>query len=162
MGHVLAQARMISWPTTPPTVEDGAVPSHSDVSDSDIRIDLVDDDLVPEELERAALSLRRDLLELDEVERVEAASAGQAPAGARSIGVAEVGALVVAAPPAMDVLTRVVAVVRAWLARGRSGGGAGDRPERLRITVNGQTLELSPTSEQQEALIEEFLRNARA
>ena len=52
------------------------MPSHSDVPDSDIRIDLVDDDLVPEELERAALSLRRDLLELDEVERVEAASAG--------------------------------------------------------------------------------------
>jgi hypothetical protein len=138
------------------------VPSDPAVPDDDIRIDLVDDDLVPEELERAALSLRRDLLELDDVDRVESASAGAAPAGARSVGVAEVGALVVAAPPAMDVLTRVVAVVRAWLSRGRSGGDAGDRPERLRITVKGQTLELTPTSEQQEALIEEFLRNARA
>lgn len=138
------------------------MPHEPDISDDDIRIDLVDDDLIPEELERAALSLRSDLLELDEVERVEPASSGPAPAGARSVGVAEVGALVVAAPPAMDVLTRVVAVVRAWLARGRSGGDAGDRPGRLRITVKGQTLELTPTSEQQEALIEEFLRNARA
>lgn len=140
----------------------GLVPHDPDISDSDIRIDLVDDDLIPEELERAALSLRRDLLELDDVERVESASSGPAPAGARSVGVAEVGALMVAAPPAMDVLTRVVAVVRAWLARGRSGGDAGERPDRLRITVKGQTLELTPTSEQQEALIEEFLRNARA
>jgi hypothetical protein len=140
----------------------GVVPHVPDVSDSDIRIDLVDDDLIPEELEQAALSLRRDLLELDDVERVESASAGQAPAGSRSIGAAEVGALMVAAPPAMDVLTRVVAVVRAWLRRGKGSGAAGDRPERLRITVKGQTLELSPTAEQQEALIEEFLRNARA
>jgi hypothetical protein len=140
----------------------GVVPHVPDVSDSDIRIDLVDDDLIPEELEQAALSLRRDLLELDDVERVESASAGQAPAGSRSIGAAEVGALMVAAPPAMDVLTRVVAVVRAWLRRGEGSGAAGDRPERLRITVKGQTLELSPTAEQQEALIEEFLRNARA
>lgn len=137
------------------------MPQDPDISDDDIRIDLVDDDLVPEELERAALSLRRDLLELDDVDKVEAASAGEAPAGARSIGAAEVGALMVAAPPAMDVLTRVVAVVRAWLARGQGGAATGDRPERLRITVKGQTLELSPTSEQQEALIEEFIRNTR-
>jgi hypothetical protein len=119
----------------------------------EIRIELIDDDLQPADLEQATLALRSDLLELDDVTRVSAASSGPAPPGARAVGAAEIGTLLVAAKPVLDVVVHVIGAVRAWLER----DSAGTRPAALKITVDGRTLELRPTQEQQAAIVEHFL-----
>jgi len=108
------------------------------------------------EIDRTGLSLRQELLEIEQVRQVGAAPGGPAPPGARGVDLAAIGALAVTVQPTVEVLARVVGVLRSWLAR-RSSPGA---TSTMRLTVNGHSLELTPTSEQQAALVEEFIRQA--
>ena len=117
----------------------------------EILLELFDEDLDPAEAERMALSLRRELLEIDEVDDVSAASAGPAPPGARGVELASLGALVVAAQPTMAVLGKVLGLLRSWL---KPGGAT------MRVTVNGQSIELTPSKEQQDALVSAFITQA--
>ena len=111
----------------------------------------------PESVERATLDLRRELLDLDPVAGVRPAPAGPAPPGTRGLDVAALGALLVSVKPTAEILGKVVDIVRSWLRRRRDG----DR-QVMRVTVNGHTIELTPTDAQQAALVEAFIARAAA
>lgn len=118
--------------------------------DSDLVIELVDEHDDPAEMERLALALRSELLEIEEVESVTAASAGPAPDGTRAFDVAALGALVVAVEPTVALLGKVLEVVQRWLSLGS--------PSRhMVVTINGQSIELRATAEQQRELYDRFL-----
>jgi hypothetical protein len=111
------------------------------------------EDRTPEEAEGQALSLRRELLELEAVASVGSASTGPAPAGSRGLDVAALGAMVVSVEPTITALSQVLSVVRSWLGH-HSGHQAGS----VRITVNGQSLELTAaTVNQQQELVDQFI-----
>jgi hypothetical protein len=113
-----------------------------------------------EETEGRTQGLRSELLDLDEVADVSRASAGPPPPGSRGLDVAALGALVVAVEPTIGALSRIVSVVRDWLAH---RGGDEHAGESVRITVNGQSIELgAATAAQQQALVDEFLQAAGA
>ncbi|CUR55295.1 conserved hypothetical protein [metagenome] len=108
----------------------------------------------PEELDRITRGLRRELLELQEVAQVAAATAGPAPPGTRGLDVAAIGALAVTVKPTIEVLEKVFGMLRAWMGSRHSS----ETPQStLRVTVNGQTIELIPTEEQQAALVAAFI-----
>lgn len=127
-------------------------------SDAAILVEFVPADASAEELDRATRALRRELLDVDAVQSVSRATGGPAPDGSRGIGVEAVGALLVSAEPTLEVLKRLLDVVRSWL--GRAAGGDEGSGDAMRITVNGHTIELTPTAEQQQALVEKFLAEA--
>ncbi|HET7432252.1 MAG TPA: hypothetical protein VFJ89_12160 [Nocardioides sp.] len=117
------------------------------------------DDHTPEEVEEQTQGLRRELLDLEEVGAVGRASAGEAPPGSRAVDVAALGALIVAVEPTITALSHVVSVVRDWLSHrgGPAGGGS------VKITVNGQSIELSAaTADQQHELVDEFISTVGA
>lgn len=115
-------------------------------------------DATPEETEGTTQGLRSELLDLDEVSEVRRASAGPPPPGTRAVDVAALGALVVAVEPTITALSRVVSVVRDWLSH---RGGSDQKGQSVRITVNGQSIELAAaTAAQQQALVDQFLRSA--
>jgi hypothetical protein len=88
-----------------------------------------------------------------EVEGVEPVQAGEAPAGTRAVDIAAVGALLVTLTSSAGAAAGVVDMVRGWLRRG-SGGRT------VELTIGDKTLKLSGASdEQQERLIQEFLRS---
>jgi hypothetical protein len=118
----------------------------------EVMVELFSTDVDPDELDRMAAALRRDLLDIPEVDKVAPVSAGPAPAGTRAVDVAAIGAFLVTVKPSVELLSKVVGVVRGWLRR--SGEGT------LKITVNGSTLELTPTQAQQEELVRAFLKQA--
>ena len=124
----------------------------------DVRVDLYDEELDPAEVDELTLALRRELLELDDVEDVAAATAGAAPPGSRAIGLIAIGGLIVSAKPTVEAIAKIVGVVRDWL-KNRNSSKAAPRST-LRITVNGQTLELTPTEQEQSALVDEFIKRA--
>ncbi len=126
----------------------------------DMVVDLYDEDLDPAEVEQLTLALRRELLDVAEVEDVAQAQAGPAPPGSRAIGLAEIGSLIVTVKPTVEVLAKVVGVLRGWMASRKASGTT--QKSTMRITVNGQTLELTPTAEQQQALVAEFVKAAGA
>jgi hypothetical protein len=118
----------------------------------EVMVELFSTDADADELDRMASTLRRDLLDIPEVDKVAPVSTGPAPAGTRAVDVAAVGAFLVTVKPSVELLSKVIGVVRGWLRR--SGEGT------LRITVNGSTLELTPTQAQQEELVRAFLKQA--
>jgi hypothetical protein len=120
----------------------------------EVVVELFAGDADEEHLDRMAAALRRELLDIPEVDRVAPMSAGPAPAGTRAVDVAAIGAFLVTVKPTVELLGKVVGVVRAWLGSSRS------RASTLRITVNGTTLELTPTQAQQDELVRAFLREA--
>jgi len=122
---------------------------------TDILVELFDAEVEPEQLDELARSLRRELLELD-VDDVEPATAGAAPAGTRGLELAVIGALLVKAQASGELLGKVVGVLRHWLR------AAPQAPARtVRVTLGDRTLELgNATDEQQQQLVEEFLRSA--
>jgi hypothetical protein len=107
----------------------------------------------PEEIERMTLALRREFLDIDAVESVAPASAGPAPPGSRGLDIAALGALAVTVQPTVEVLVKVFGVLRSWL---------GKRESTMRVTVNGQSIELTPTKEQQDALVQRFIKATAA
>ncbi len=122
----------------------------------EVVVELFAEDADEEDVDRMATALRRELLDIPEVDQVAPVSAGPAPAGTRAVDVAAIGAFLVTVKPTVELLGKVVGVVRSWLASSRS------RTNTLRITVNGRTLELTPTQQQQEELVRAFLGEAAA
>lgn len=120
----------------------------------ELRLEIFEPDVDRVGMDEAARSLRSDLLQLD-VPDVRSVSAGEAPPGAKGVELAAVGALVVVLQGSVGLVDQVVSTVRAWLRRSPS-------PERtLKLTLNGQTLELSAATEaQQQQLVEEFVKAA--
>jgi hypothetical protein len=118
----------------------------------EVKVELFAADADADELDRMASALRRELLDIPEVDRVAPVTAGPAPAGTRAVDIAAIGAFLVSVKPTAELLGRVLGVVRGWL--NRSGAST------LKITVNGSTLELKPTEEQQEELVRAFLAKA--
>jgi hypothetical protein len=126
--------------------------------DNGIRVELFDADADPSAVDRDTRVLRDELLDIDEVDAVAAAIDGPAPPGTRSVDVQSLGALVVSVRPTVEVVAHVVSVLRGWLAAGLH---AGQTARSLRVTVNGQSLELSAaTAEEQQALVEQFIKAA--
>ncbi|MEP6665056.1 MAG: hypothetical protein ABJA81_01295 [Nocardioidaceae bacterium] len=119
--------------------------------DAEILVEFFEADADAERLDVVARGVRRDLLELD-VESVVPASAGEAPPGTRGIELAAVGALLVTVKGSVELVSKVVSVVKSWL-------GSSPAPDRsLRMTVDGRTLVLSdPTDAQQQQLVDEYV-----
>lgn len=117
-------------------------------------VELFDETADPEEVDRLTRAIRAELLDIDEVDAVAQATAGPAPEGTRGLTLAALGALIVKLPATVEAIGKVVTVVRAWLNR----GGASEKT--MRLTINGQTMELNPTQAQQEALVQQFLAQA--
>lgn len=117
-----------------------------------VMVELFSKDADADELDRMASALRRDILGIPEVAQVSPVSAGAPPPGTRAVDVAAIGAFLVTVKPSVQLLGKVVGVVRAWLGRSQTGT--------LKITVNGSTLELTPTQQQQEELVRAFLAKA--
>ncbi len=117
-----------------------------------VMVELFSKDADADELDRMASALRRDLLDIPEVAQVSPVNAGAPPPGTRAVDVAAIGAFLVTVKPSVQLLGKVVGVVRAWLGRSQTGT--------LKITVNGSTLELTPTQQQQEELVRAFLAKA--
>lgn len=108
-----------------------------------------------ERLDELTRQLREELLALD-VESVSAPTLGPPPPGAKAVDVAAIGALIVTLRGSVDLVEKVVTTLRSWLARGRG------EPRKVVMSVGGHSIELfSATAEQQQALVEEFLRTTR-
>ena len=120
-------------------------------------VEVVDADADDERLDDLTQNLRGDLLELD-VDSVSRLSEGEAPAGSRAIELAAIATLVVVLKGSAELAEQVVSTVRSWLRRTPEA----ERASRtLKLTLNGQTLELSAASEaQQQQLVDQFLRSS--
>lgn len=116
----------------------------------EILIELPINEADPAETDRLAQTLRRELLEITEVNAVTAPVAGPAPPGAKGLDFGALGALLVSVKPTVTLVTNVIGVVRGWL--DRTGGT-------MELTLNGQTIVLKPTREQQQELIAHFIAN---
>jgi hypothetical protein len=116
------------------------------------RVSVTDAEADRERLDELTLNLRRELLELD-VDRVERVSAGAAPEGTRGLDVATIGALLVTLSSSANAVAGLVATVRGWLRHAPPG-------RTVELAIGDKTLKLSgATNEQQERLIQEFLRS---
>lgn len=101
-------------------------------------------------------TLRQDLLALD-VDSVTLASTGSAPDGSKGIDAATVGAILVVLTSSVELTKQVVAVARSWLSR----GGPRNTGQVLKITMNGQSIELhAATVDQQQQLLDAFVAAA--
>jgi hypothetical protein len=127
------------------------------VSDDQILVEVYDANASAEDVDRLTRALRGALLGIDDVEAVRPASAGPAPEGSKAVGVEALGALLVAVEPTVEVVRRVLDVVRSWLGHGSAEASSS---RTMRVTVNGHTIELIPTPDQQQALVEKFLADA--
>lgn len=120
---------------------------------TDLLIEVFDEDVDAEQLDELTQSLRRELLELD-VESVDQATAGPAPTGTRGLELAVIGALLVKAQASAELLAKVVGVVRGWLRSARRDSRT------LRLTLNGQSIELTQaTDAQQQQLVDQFIKS---
>ena len=120
---------------------------------TELMIEIHDPEADRETLDALTRSLRNELLELD-VDSVTQPSGGPAPDGSKGLELAALGALLVQVKSTLPVVTAVVTAVRSWLQRGTSTGRT------LKVTIDGRTLELSSaTADQQQRVVEEFLRS---
>jgi Spy/CpxP family protein refolding chaperone len=77
------------------------------------------------------------------------------PEGSKGLDLAAVGALLVALKGSVEVATQVVSAVRSWMNRTKGS------TQTLKLTMNGQTLELSAaTTDQQQQLVDAFVAAA--
>jgi hypothetical protein len=112
-------------------------------------------DADPDERDRLARQLRAELRDLD-VDGIAETGRGDAPSGAKGVELAEWGVWLVTLSASGGVLTSLIAVAKDWLDR----RGAGNR---IKITVDGDTLELDgASSAQQTALLEAFVQRHQA
>lgn len=124
---------------------------------TELQIEVLDPTADDEELETRVETLRQDLLALD-VDSVSRVSAGDAPAGSKGLDPAAIGAILVALKGSVELANQVVSAVRSWLHR---GGGSKESTQVVKLTMNGQTLELSAaTTAQQAQLVEAFVAAA--
>jgi hypothetical protein len=118
----------------------------------DLKIELFEPGADVEMVDSLASDLRLELLELD-VDSVSPVTVGPAPEGSKGVELVAIGALLVRVADSLPVVNAVVTSVRQWLARTASSGRS------LKITVDGQSLELTAaTAEQQQQLVAEFVR----
>jgi|tagenome__1003787_1003787.scaffolds.fasta_scaffold20960287_3 hypothetical protein len=104
------------------------------------------------ELDELTRLFGEELRELD-VSSVALAEGGNLPAGAKGMGLVAIGSVVVKLLGG-KAFTNVIAAAKAWLARGE---------RQVKLTVNGQTLELkSATVAQQEMLITTWMKAVSA
>lgn len=104
-------------------------------------------------LDELAALLRAELLAFD-VDDVTRARSGEAPPGTRAIGVESIGALIVTLQGSVTLVESLVRGIRTWLNRGPSG-------RTVELTVGDVSLKLAAaTAEQQDQLIEQFVRAA--
>jgi hypothetical protein len=116
-----------------------------------LRVDLSEEGADAARLATLTGYLRAELLSLD-VEDVVAQRSGEPPPGARVVGAVAVGALLVGLGQSAQGLQAVVSAIRAWL---RRSNGV---PRKVRLELDGDTLELSQASTaDQERLIELFV-----
>ena len=102
-------------------------------------------------LDSLTRQLRNELLELDVRDVRPAPADTEAPPGSRGFDVATAGQLVVAMVGTQGIAGLVSAVL-GWLGRGH------DSPRKVRLEVEGDVLELSgASSEEQDRLVEMFL-----
>ncbi len=121
---------------------------------TELQIEIVDPTADDQELDKLSDSLRQELLELD-VDSVSRPAGGQAPDGSKGLDLAAVGALLVALKSSVEVATQVVSAVRSWMRRTKAP------TQTLKLTMNGQTLELSAaTQDQQQQLVDAFVSAA--
>jgi hypothetical protein len=111
-------------------------------------------DVDDEELAELTGRLRGALLELD-VDAVEPASGGAAPEGAKGVELLAVGGLVIRFALSSTMLRSVVDVASGWMSR--------QRARSVKLTLDGDTLEVTGTSsEEQQRLIDLWVeRHAR-
>ena len=123
---------------------------------AELVVELAETDADETRLDELTRGLRQELLELD-VDDVSTASRGAAPEGTRGLEVAAVGTLLVMLKDNIPLIQQVVTAVRGWLDRGAKPGVQ----RSLKLTLNGQTLELSAaTDAQQQALVDQFVKAA--
>jgi len=121
--------------------------------DAVVRVELLDPGSDPETRDVLMLDLREELVQLD-VESVSTVPTGPAPPGSKGLDMAAAAALLVQVQGSITALSVLVSAVRTWLQRGK------DPSASVKLTIGEQTLELShATSEQQERLVQEFLRS---
>jgi hypothetical protein len=121
--------------------------------DAVVRVELVEPDSDLETRDLLMLDLRQELIQLD-VESVSTVPVGPAPPGSKGLDMAAAAALLVQVQGSISALTVLVSAIRVWLQRGQDPGAS------VKVTIGEQTLELSnATSEQQERLVQEFLRS---
>ena len=124
--------------------------------DADVRVELVGPGGDPEAVAVLMPDLRQELLQLD-VKSVSTVPVGPAPPGSKGLDMAAAAALHVQVKGSVTALSMVVSAVRAWLQRGQDSGAS------VKLTIGERTLELSrATTEQQERLVQEFLRSQAA
>ncbi|MFI8305070.1 hypothetical protein ACIF80_16745 [Streptomyces sp. NPDC085927] len=112
--------------------------------ENELQILLSEEGSDPEHVARRTRNLREELLQLD-VEDVRSVPAGEVPPGARAVDVAMIGSLLVDLGSAATGLGQVVAVIRDWWGRRHD-----TRPS-LRLTLDGDVLELSEATDEQVA-----------
>ena len=124
---------------------------------TELQIEIFDPEADDERLATMTETLRQDLLALD-VDSVKAVSAGSAPEGSKGIDPAAVGAILVALKGSVELASQVVTAVKAWMHR---GGGSKNATQVLKLTMNGQSIELSAaTVDQQQQLVDAFVAAA--
>jgi hypothetical protein len=110
----------------------------------------LDADADPDESERLGRQLRTDLARLD-VEAVKPATTTEVPVGAKGTAV-DWGTLLVTFSVGGGVFTSMIAVAREWLAQH-------SRAQRIKITMDNDTIELDRASTQErEQLISTWVR----
>ncbi|WP_028661367.1 effector-associated constant component EACC1 [Nocardioides insulae] len=124
--------------------------------DAEVKIELVDAGGDTEATDELVDHLRWELLELD-VAAVSPVPATPAPPGSKGVDMAAAAALLVQVRGSVEAVRLVVSAVRAWFSRSRDPGLS------VKVTIGDRTLELSrATVEQQERLVQEFLRSPPA
>jgi len=124
----------------------------------DITVEFVpgpDDDVDAAELDDLAHALRDEILQVDEVDSVEQTIEGLAPDGTKAVDVAAIGSLIVAAAPGVTALTSIITAVRGWFQR--RAEAAPTPPPPLKLTINGNSIEIVADEELQKQLVAEFL-----
>jgi hypothetical protein len=123
---------------------------------TELRIEITDPNADDERLATMAETLRQDLLALD-VDSVKRVSGGTAPDGSKGIDPAAIGAILVALKGSVELTTQVVSAVKSWMRR----GGTKNATQVLKLTMNGQSIELSAaTIDQQQQLVDAFVSAA--
>jgi hypothetical protein len=118
---------------------------------NEIIIEVVDPAADADGLDRSAHELRQELLEIPEVEAVTTRTEGPPPTGAKGVDVASIGEMIVVAQSGVTLVGSLIALLQGWLKRR-------EPTQSLKLTVDGKSIELTATAGQQQALVEEFLR----
>lgn len=102
-----------------------------------------------ERQDRLARRLRAEIAEAD-IERVVAGGGSDRPAGAKAGGLGNLGQLLVTVTASGGALARLVGLLADWLKR-QPGN------ERLTVSIGDDRIELHPTADQQQKIVEAFL-----